>query len=293
MIKRPLGKEVLVRTFWDTYDFLGRLIFINLIALFAVYLTQLIALFVFPKVAQSEQEAQNYAIYFPLYSALTICFVLCFWSSGLIRFLREVSKGTEPGSKLFGKYILKPTPAMIAFWIIAPLLIIYIFLAHFAFSSIFRQFPWGDFAYAFALGLSFWFTVLIFFKFLSGMWFREMGIQLSLKDSFLIILKYGRLHLGFVFFLILLGFLIYVSRMAVFVLFGFFLPFVYYNALMQVIMENEIAADLEKELDEEKATTWEERKALEEKQEAIHARNERYNRSFRDILKPWGDNYDN
>jgi hypothetical protein len=117
---------------------------------------------------------------------------------------------------------------------------------------------------------------------------RGFGFRRGMKYGLLLTLKYPGATFGTALFgasLLVLGAYL---KFAGLVVFGFTLPVLLANSLHDVIVDREEQASAATpEAAGEKRTSWREIREDDEQQEEARLRRARYDRTFRDVIRPW------
>ncbi len=283
--------QVLKQWLWDSYDHLGRLIAINvLLALLLggalLYIGIIIAAFVSaatPLLAVATLLGAIVVIG-PIWMAL--------WVAPLAHFARLVSAEKDPNFAEFRRGLFRLfLPAWRYFLVMFAAIAVLLFNAWFYVFS--GRLPDAMRIPGYlAAGLCFWAAVLVAITLLPALPLLaepQPAIRRVFRISLAILIKYPGTVLGAVFVLILLsligGLLL---RMAGFLVFGFSGTALLANSLYDVILSfetrrDEAAADNKSS----KPRTWKDLQVHESSSEKERMDSVRYNRTIKDLLKPW------
>jgi hypothetical protein len=285
-----LFRQTLKQWFWDYYDHLLRLFVANIVLFIllgsAAYLWMS---YLNAALGESPETFRALSLFFTVVLLAPIWLTL--WFAPLGHFASLVAEEKDPGlSQLFaGLRILGPR-----YWlyfqtccaIIGTLLLSFWF---YLFSP-----QLGDSLTAiryFLGGLSFW--VLLFFLWMMCIGIpliarQRHGIQQTIKISFVTVLRYPGFLLLVGIFLLSLWVIGIGFKLIGAMLFGFTGTMMLLNSTYDVLVkhEDEMDASLHPE---EKPTTWKEIQELEKRKEKERMDKERYDRTLKDIIKPWED----
>lgn len=277
MKNKGMIKQISKQAFWDLFDYLGRLIVINLFGIFLLYLCTMLISFG--------------GMILPLIVFLIIAPLIAnYWIAGYSHFLGGITKDKDPSLRDFfragkTKFKFSILPMITIFLTLYLLMINVRFYT--ALSVEMEKFHLIFFT---ILGFFFWASLMIIMSMLHLCIYRgRLSEKAHWKYGFYFLIKYPVITIFFTVFLILFIVLVFLSKFAVFVIFGLTLPLLILHSIQDVIFDLEQERAEEVESDEKRVTSWKEIVKEEGAQETERLIKSRYDRTFRDIMKPWGD----
>jgi len=283
-----LSTEALKHWFWDSYDYLFVLAAMNV--LYFVVLNLLVVLGAPPLLAMVEAlPPTSLAMLLFLLSVIVLPIVLTMIYAPVGHFCRLISEEKDPGFRdlLAGLRVLGPRLWLFFFVVVSVIGVLLVNAWFYLASGLFPdslQIVGGILA-----GLCFWLvlTLLVILQLAIPIHCRQKRTLLrSLQGGVVALLRYPGLLVGNFIFLVSLGALSVLAVMAPILLFGLVGPVVLFNAMYDVLVEHEEALEAKAAPE---ATTWAEIQAREKANEAVAMKKTRYNRTFRDVLRPWHD----
>lgn len=284
-------RQIIKQWFWDSYDHLGRLFVANFI-LFVFYASIFLGLAGGVGVLAREATPQALALTLFVVIAFVLPVLLLPWIAPLSHFAELISKEKDPG---FARYFTGVRKNTIRAWKILQLscgafglllLNIWFYTSSEAFAAELRTL---GFVLA---GLCFWLGVLLAAVLLPAIpaYLRSDGSLLAaLKSGLYITLKYPGTVFGLLAFIISLWIIAAALRFVGILLFGFAGTYLFLNSLHDVVTAREASQSEEEQQQEQPATpaTWKEIKVADKKDERKRMDKSRYERTFKDILRPW------
>ncbi|MCC5876599.1 MAG: DUF624 domain-containing protein [Candidatus Sumerlaeia bacterium] len=289
MSTKPMfSKEVLKHWFWDSYDHLFVLIFGN-IALFITVniLVILMAPLVFGLMAGLAPPGIVLLLFVMTVVVLPMVLAMIVGPSGYVA--KMITEEKEPIFRDFFRGLRATWFRMWRFFAVvcAAFGILLVNAWFYLLSGFFPeqlQLLGGLLA-----GLCLWIalTLLCILQIAIPVYIRtRTGILKSLKTGFVALMKYPGLMIGNGVFLLSLGILSMLAMLAPILIYGFVGPIMLLNAMYDVLLEYEENLNAE-----ERPTpkTWTEIEEREKEDENIRMKKVRYNRTIRDVLRPWQD----
>ena len=140
-------------------------------------------------------------------------------------------------------------------------------------------------------GLCFWMIVLILASMVVGLPLRSReraGVKATIKRSFLMLLRHPISVIGLFIFIASLWIIAMWLRFAPIFLFGFSGTAMLLNSFHDVMFGEDFSAkQAAREQEGAAATSWKERQEHESEAEQARMSRSRYERTFRDLLRPW------
>ncbi len=282
--------QILKQWFWDCYDHLGRLLLANMLLFFIlaaafVYTAPIIVAF-FSALTGGHQVlflAAAFLVVAPL--SLTLAF------APFSEFAPLVSKEKDPRVRVFLRGLWRQGFRTWRYFFLV-CLILALLLVNIWFYTLSGQFPESMMMVGYILaGLCFWLGVVLAASLVPGiplLFRRELGAGKTLKISLLVLLKYPGLVFGLFIFLVSLWIIGTAVKMAGLLIFAFSGTAMMLNSFYDVVAEWEEAMAREaEESDDKRPRTWKELKDQEKETEEERMRRSRYERTFRDIIRPW------
>ncbi len=284
-------RQVVKQWFWDAYDHLGRLFLWNFL-LFIFYSLTLLPLMGF--LAVLGQELPPTTLVLVAFAVWTLAgpLLLLPWVAPLAHFGRLISDEKDPPFlQLISGFRTKAARS----WKILQLLCgvtgllvlnIWFYTSSPAFPEEYRL---GGFVLA---GLCFWIGVFFLAAMLPTLPHylrKDASLAASLKFGLFAALKYPGTVFGLLIFIVSLWIIAVALRFVGILLFGFVGTYLFMNSLYDVISEREWKAieKQEEEAEPQRPASWKEIKAEDKKKEKERMDKSRYERTFRDIIRPW------
>ena len=280
--------QALKQWFWDCYDCLGRLLVLNL-GLGILFVTAaLLGLGVLAAVAPALSPQATFLL---LAAAMMLVGapMAGLWLAGMLEFGRLSTEKNDPPLRSFLGGMRAHGLRMVGLVGLATAIIV-VLLANIFYYAVIGGLE-GALSDVGGLlsGLSFWGILLVLGSLLHAAPLavrRRMGARAALKLGFFLVLRHPMLTLGVLLFLGSLWVIGAVMRMVGLVIFGFSFPVMLVNSVHDVVWER-INARQPAPSAAPVAASWHEVRAQEEEAERQRLDAARYDRTFRDILKPW------
>lgn len=286
-----LFRQLLIQWFWDTYDYLLKLLLMN-IAMFVLLFGSafLWFSFVFNLMQDSPPRFLMFAV------LLTVVFLgpiwLTLWFAPLNYFGELVSKEKDPGWREFFTGLQLAGPRTWKYFqfccIILGILLVNLWFYLYEQPAIAAL---GSLRF-FLAGLSFWIGFFFTAVMIVGIPItvrQRQGVVSALKIAGVVVLRYPGVIAPALAWLLILWLLCGYLRMVGVILFGLSWTALFLNSLYDVILEFEEEQEKERNPDPE-PRNWAEVKEQEAKKEIERMNKERYRRTMKDILRPWDDN---
>lgn len=283
-----LSSETLKHWFWDSYDHLFVLAVTNV-----VYFVLLNILIVFSaplmRALVETLPTPTLVMFLFLGSVLVVPVLLALIYAPVGHFCRRISGEKDPGfGDLFtGLRVLGLRMWLFFFVIVAVIGVLLVNAWFYLAGGVFPdslQLVGGLLA-----GLCIWaaLTLLVVLQVALPIHWRQGRTVLgSLRGGVAALLRYPGLLIGNFLFLVSLGVLSVLAMFAPILLFGIVGPVVLFNAMYDVLVEHEEALEAG---EKPEPASWAEIEARDKEEEAVRMKKLRYNRTFRDILRPWQD----
>lgn len=287
-------RQALHQWFWDCYDYLGRLLVANVVLFFlltfsAWYTVRVVILITNPMGA----IVQALSLFLLLVIAGPVWFTV--WFAPLGYFGGLASNEKDPGFRDFLRG-LKSAWGRTWKWFQVFCLLAGIFLINIWFYLTGIDFGEGFQYVGYILsGVFFWLLFLLGASSMAGtpLVIRgEWGVLKALRAGFLFALKFPALILGSFIFLVSLWIIGSYLKLAGVLIFGFSGTAMLMNSVYDMLLEwqrmEERAVQMEKE-GQKRPRNWKEMRELEEELDQERMDKERYDRTLRDLLRPWED----
>lgn len=285
--RRPGFGNVLIHWFWDTFDHLGRLLVLNMVLFLA---TAPVAYAVFLAVEVSLREQAGALVLVGLMAvAMAVLQLgpLTLAAAGLLHFAGRISDEKDPPLVEFLRGVWavgRRVAGVMAVWVVASTVLL---VNAWFYIGPLRPEWLPPMAGAFLAGLCLWLALgglgVVGHALVLAARSRH-GLWTCLRLGLLLTLKYPGLTAATVLFaasLLVIGARLWGVGL---LLWGFTAPILLMNALHDVI------ADYEDDLARPPlppATSWAERQAREAEEEERRLKSARYQRTFRDVIRPW------
>ncbi len=285
-------RQIIKQWFWDAYDHLGRLFLWNFL-LFIFYSIAFFALAALTAMLVEEQHPTMGALVTFVLWTLAAPVLLLPWIAPLAHFGKLISLEKDPGFREFFRGFRQK---LLRTWLILQVLVagITVLLLNIWFYGFSEAFAAENRLLGFTLaGLCFWmgvFLVAVMLPALSHYLREESTLRASLKFGLLAALKYPGTVFGLLAFIISLWIIAAALRFVGILLFGFVGTYLFLNSLYDVLMERERKELTKEEQEEEpprRPASWKEIKVEERAKEKERMDKSRYERTFRDIIRPW------
>ncbi|CAN5220018.1 hypothetical protein BH09SUM1_BH09SUM1_26400 [soil metagenome] len=277
-------RQVLKQWLWDCHDHIVRLLVINVV-LFLLIASALVALLL-TIAAAATTEAQTVAM-MCVASAVILPILLTLWIAPLGHFAALASKERDPGFRVLLRGLIEHGGRTWRYLTIC-ICAIAILFANMWFYSSGRAFGDGARFVGFALGgLCFWMILAVVASMIGGIpsLIRDrLTARAAIKRGFLILLRESGLIIQTLILLIVLSILGGMLRFAGILLFGMS------GASMLINSVYDVLAAREKERAKapaSKAANWKDQEEIDRAAERERMDAVRYNRTIRDILRPW------
>lgn len=282
-----LSKNVLKHWFWDTYDHLFLLIFGNI--LFFI-LSNILVILLAPIVTglMDAMTPQGGVLVLFLLVAVLLPMVLAMVVAPSGYVARMISAEKEPVFRDFFRGLKAQGFRVWRFFAVV-CLIMGILAVNAWFYLLSGFFPENlQIVGGLLAGLCLWvvLTHLCLLQIAIPVYIRGEGILKSHKIGMVALLKYPGLMIGNGIFLFSLGVLSVLAMLAPLLIYGLVGPVVLFNAMYDVLVEHEENLNAD---EKPSPRTWTEIEQREKEDEEVRMKKVRYNRTFRDILRPWQD----
>jgi len=278
--------RIFAKSFWDAYDYLGRLILANILfSLILLGLTAALTAFLYPLYAGLNKPPLILALGTGLLAILAIPFP----AAGFLYFLSLITEEKEPEFRDFIKGL------KILYWPLVKMTAVFVFLLGILSLNIFfylgvREIPpFLKIISAVISGLCVWIVLYLFSMMLYAFPLavhQKVGVRKILIRSFILVLdNIGVTILTLIVFLGIMG-MGFVTKGAAFFILNLALVASLSNSLYVNVMEKYELREAEKKTQEDSSTPPASWKDLRPK-EFIEDRHKRYRRTLKDILKPW------
>lgn len=281
--------QILKQWFWDCYDHLGRLIAANLLLFFTLGPAAWFSLALFNQMAANAPPALAALMLF-LFIAGVGPVLMALWMAPVGYFAGFVSAEKDPPFRAFLR-VFRHTFAR-CWWFLQILVTIFaILLVNFWFYTMGGFFEGGLKFVGYALaGLCFWTALLAgVIGFVGLPWVaREDGVaaRQAIRMAMHMIMRFPTVVAPICFVLLLLWVFCFITRLAGLVIFGLVGTVMLANSLRDVLEER--LRQPAPGTDETPAPgSWHQVQAREKTEEAERMRKSRYERTFRDLLRPW------
>lgn len=283
-------QQIIKQWFWDQYDHLGRLLAANVV-LFMV--TMVAVVYTLAALSYLGEGAP------PGFRALAIAValvvvppvLLALWFGSVSHFAGYVSDEKDPGFRVFMAGLARRFFRAWRFF--ATVCVLFALLGiNIWFYTLSGRLQGTLLYVGFALaGICFWLIVMLLISLLASipvLFRQQRGIFQTIKVGFIALLKYPGLMIGSFAFLASLWIIGVAIKFAGVLLFGFTGTAMLMNSLYDVITELEAAQeDAAKETGDSRPRSWKELRAMEKEGEEDRMKKARYERTLRDVLKPW------
>ncbi|MCC6545642.1 hypothetical protein IT570_00630 [Candidatus Sumerlaeota bacterium] len=281
--------QVLKQWFWDCYDhllalFLANIIFFALVfgSLVLVVQVTMPALPLFSPIVQVHVAAAMAVLFSSVVGAL--------WFSATGYFGSLVEREKYPGFRdllrgIRADFFLQFKYVGLCATLIA---ILAINIWFYSFSGLL---PASEFLRYTLSGFCFWIILLLLASMIVGLPLRSRertSVKATLKRSLLMLVRSPLLILGMFFFIMSLWIISAWLRFAPIFLFGFSGTALMINSLYDVmILKQDQGHRMDLERGSATATSWKQRRDLDAEAEQVRMLRSRYERTFRDLLRPW------
>lgn len=289
MSTKPMfSKEVLKHWFWDSYDHLFVLIFGN-IALFVLANVMVILLAPFVGGLMDGLAPPGIVLLLFVLTVVVLPLALAIVVGPAGHVAKMITDEKEPVFRDFLRGLKATWFRMWRFFAVI-CAIIGILLVNAWFYLLSGFFPEQlQLVGGLLAGLCLWIalTLLCILQIAIPVYIRtDSGIFRSLRTGFVALLKYPGLMIGNGVFLISLGVLSVLAMLAPILIYGLVGPIVLFNAMYDVLLEHEENLNAG---ERPTPTSWSEIEEREKEDENVRMKKVRYNRTFRDVLRPWQD----
>ncbi|MCB2156122.1 hypothetical protein KQI84_14695 [bacterium] len=282
--------QILKQWFWDCYDYLGRLLGMNLL-LFVILWPVAFYLGIFMATAAAGAGSAGWMLVLCCGLAILIPVAGTIWFGGLLHFGMLSSDEKDPPFRSFFAGIRKTGFRLFRFLLVigAAIALLVLNIWFYFYADILSPELW---LLTYLLGgLCFWLILFVMGIALHGMPLvvrYERKTWPALKAGLYLSMKYPILTLGCVLYIGSLFVLAVGLRLVGLIVFAFSATGMFINSTHDVILEVEERAErAAAEEGDDRPTSWREIQEAEDENEEERLRKARYERTLRDILKPW------
>lgn len=284
--------QILKQWFWDSYDHLGRLLVGNLVLFFILFPVVLYLFSGLSSLSEGLSPAQT-VMSLSILLILVAPILLTLWLASLSHFAGLASSEKDPPLRAFLGGLRHQGFRCWKYFQVQCLILGILFMnIWFYTGSGTMAGTMETVGYGLA-GICFWVSVVLILMMLPGVPFlvrQERSVLSAMKISLVILLRFPMLIIGFGLFLLSLWVIGAALRFAGILIFGFAGTAMLMNSLYDVLIDMEERQEkAAKRSGDGRPRTWKELRALEEEDEEERMRKVRYERTLRDLLKPWED----
>lgn len=284
--------QTLKQAFWDSYDHLGRLLAMNLLLFMTLvpaftYGSAFVFVFIEPFGPVGRVAIVSLVLW------LTLVVMGTIWFGSLLHFAWMSTQELDPPFREFFKGILRRGPRVALFFAVwGGIEVILLLNLWFYYLSGFL--PEGLTLIGYILGgVAFWIALFLFgvaAHALPALVRENLSLRQSMKLGLFLSLKYPGATLKTLVFFISIWIIGVALKFVGIVILGFFFPLMVLNSLHDVLVATEEKAERarqEASNPKPQASSWKEIEEEQEVSEEERLNKARYERTFRDILRPW------